>query len=79
MFDINCKSIIFIFIFVVVFFFQEAVSRVNRDETGVHALLIYYNQLYFVERKFFPKGKDNAMPVYFHWLVVCWNLLLHLL
>lgn len=46
---------------------KEAVSRVNRDETGVHALLIYYNQLYFVERKFFPKGKDNAMPVYFHW------------
>ncbi|XP_068725631.1 rhophilin-2-B-like isoform X1 [Montipora capricornis] len=46
---------------------KEAVSRVNRDETGVHALLMYYNQLYFVERKFFGKGKGNIMPVYFHW------------
>lgn len=78
MFGVNCESITFLFVFFVVFF-KEAVSRVNRDETGVHALLIYYNQLYFVERKFFPKGMDNAMPVYFHWLVVCRNLSLHVL
>jgi hypothetical protein len=47
--------------------FQEAVSKASRDEAGIHALYMYYNQLYFVERKFFPKGKGYIMPVYFHW------------
>ncbi|KAL9974981.1 hypothetical protein ACROYT_G012093 [Oculina patagonica] len=46
---------------------KEAVCKANRDETGIHALFSYYNQLYFVEKKFFPKGKGYIMPVYFHW------------
>lgn len=46
---------------------KEAVCKVNRDETGIHALFSYYNQLYFVERKFFPQRKGEAIPVYFHW------------
>lgn len=46
---------------------KEAVYKASRDEAGIHALYMYYNQLYFVERKFFPKGKGYIMPVYFHW------------
>ena len=41
--------------------------KVSRDEGGIHALFSYYNQLYFVEKKFFPQRKGVAMPVYFHW------------
>lgn len=46
---------------------KEAVCKVSRDEGGIHSLFSYYNQLYFVERKFFPQRKGVAMPIYFHW------------
>lgn len=46
---------------------KEAVNKANRDENGIHSLFKYYNQLYFVEKKFFPNGKHYTVSVYFHW------------
>jgi hypothetical protein len=39
-----------------------------RDNTGVSLLFDYYNQLYFVERRFFPP--DRSLGIYFEWLVI---------
>lgn len=36
-----------------------------RDNTGVGLLFRYYNQLYFVERRFFPP--DRSLGIYFEW------------
>lgn len=36
-----------------------------RDTTGVSLLFRYYNQLYFVERRFFPP--DRSLGIYFEW------------
>jgi len=39
-----------------------------RDSSGVALLFQYYNQLYFVERRFFPP--DRSLGIYFEWWVV---------
>ncbi|KAF6197785.1 hypothetical protein GE061_008751, partial [Apolygus lucorum] len=37
----------------------------HRDSSGLSLLFQYYNQLYFVERRFFPP--DRTLPIYFEW------------
>lgn len=59
------KSMQHFFKVVFVFVLQVAVMNVSRDESGIQCLYEYYNQLYFIEKKFFPKA--GGMSVYFHW------------
>ncbi|XP_073987279.1 GTP-Rho-binding protein rhophilin isoform X2 [Rhodnius prolixus] len=44
---------------------REAMRTPRRDASGVTLLLQYYNQLYFVERRFFPP--DRSLGIYFEW------------
>ncbi|BES99737.1 BRO1 [Nesidiocoris tenuis] len=44
---------------------RQAMRSPHRDSSGVSLLFQYYNQLYFVERRFFPP--DRSLPIYFEW------------
>ena len=44
---------------------RQAVRTPTRDMEGVSLLFQYYNQLHFVERRFFPSDKRNGL--YFEW------------
>lgn len=37
----------------------------SRNEAGLELLIEYYNQLYFLEQRFFHPG--NMLAVQFHW------------
>lgn len=44
---------------------RQAMRTPTRDGAGVQLLFEYYNQLYFVERRFFPP--DRSLGIYFEW------------
>lgn len=44
---------------------RQAMRTPLRDTTGIALLFRYYNQLYFVERRFFPP--DRSLGIYFEW------------
>ncbi|XP_065569977.1 rhophilin-2-B-like [Artemia franciscana] len=44
---------------------RQAMRTPSRDASGVSLLYEYYNQLYFVERRFFPS--DRSLGVFFEW------------
>lgn len=44
---------------------RQAMRTPLRDNSGVALLFRYYNQLYFVERRFFPP--DRSLGIYFEW------------
>ena len=43
----------------------QAMRTPTRDQHGIALLFQYYNQLYFVERRFFPPDRSNG--IYFEW------------
>ncbi|XP_050295394.1 rhophilin-2 isoform X2 [Anthonomus grandis grandis] len=44
---------------------RQAMRTPLRDTTGIGLLFRYYNQLYYVERRFFPP--DRSLGIYFEW------------
>ncbi|GLV36368.1 Rhophilin [Carabus blaptoides fortunei] len=44
---------------------RQAIRTPLRDNTGVALLFRYYNQLYYVERRFLPP--DRSLGIYFEW------------
>ena len=50
---------------------RQAMRTPTRDNNGIALLFEYYNQLYFVERRFFPS--DRSLGIYFEWYE--WNLI----
>ncbi|EEB12753.1 Rhophilin-2, putative [Pediculus humanus corporis] len=44
---------------------RQAIRTPLRDENGISLLFQYYNQLYFLERRFFPP--DRSLGIYFEW------------
>ncbi|XP_044744645.1 rhophilin-2 isoform X1 [Coccinella septempunctata] len=44
---------------------RQAMRTPLRDSSGISLLFRYYNQLYFVERRFFPP--DRSLGIYFEW------------
>ena len=44
---------------------RRAMRTPTRDSNGISLLFEYYNQLYFVERRFFPP--DRSLGIYFEW------------
>ncbi|XP_012257793.2 rhophilin-2 isoform X3 [Athalia rosae] len=44
---------------------RQAMRTPTRDTSGIALLLRYYNQLYFIERRFFPP--DRSLGIYFEW------------
>lgn len=44
---------------------RQAMRTPLRDNNGIALLFRYYNQLYFVERRFFPP--DRSLGIYFEW------------
>lgn len=44
---------------------RQAMRTPLRDNSGIGLLFRYYNQLYFVERRFFPP--DRSLGIYFEW------------
>ncbi|XP_063905456.1 rhophilin-2 isoform X3 [Zophobas morio] len=44
---------------------RQAIRTPLRDLSGISLLFRYYNQLYFVERRFFPP--DRSLGIYFEW------------
>jgi BRO1-like domain. len=47
---------------------RQAMRTPNRDNSGISLLFQYYNQLYFIERRFFPP--DRSLGIYFEWWVI---------
>ena len=46
---------------------RQAMRTPTRDKNGTALLFQYYNQLYFVERRFFPP--DRSSGLFFEWWV----------
>ncbi|CAH1270501.1 RHPN2 [Branchiostoma lanceolatum] len=44
---------------------RRAMRTPERDEAGIELLMEYYNQLYYVEKRFFPPNRH--LGIYFHW------------
>ena len=44
---------------------RQAMRTPTRDTNGISLLFEYYNQLYFVERRFFPP--DKSLGIFFEW------------
>ncbi|KAL5021986.1 hypothetical protein ScPMuIL_001141 [Solemya velum] len=44
---------------------RQAIRTPQRDETGVSLLIEYFNQLFFIERRFF--APETKISVHFHW------------
>ena len=55
------------FIYIILLFFQ-AMRTPERDESGVALIFEYFNQLYFIDRRFFPP--DRSLGVFFEWSVL---------
>ena len=45
---------------------RQAVRTPTRDNHGISLLFQYYNQLYFVERRFFSQDKSSCI-LHFEW------------
>lgn len=45
--------------------FRLALRTPQRNDSGVGLLMEYYNQLYFLEKRFFPP--ERKIPIMFHW------------
>ena len=50
---------------------RQAMRTPTRDNNGIALLFEYYNQVYFVERRFFLP--DRSLGIYFEWYE--WNLI----
>lgn len=46
---------------------RQAVRTPVRNLQGVELLFEYYNQLYFIENRFFPPDKSYKLGIYFQW------------
>ncbi|XP_071813883.1 rhophilin-2-like [Apostichopus japonicus] len=46
---------------------RQAVRTPVRNLQGIELLYEYYNQLYFVENRFFPPDKSHKSGIYFQW------------
>ncbi|XP_025068521.1 rhophilin-1 [Alligator sinensis] len=44
---------------------RQAMRTPSRNEAGLELLMEYYNQLYFLDNRFFPPSKN--LGVFFHW------------
>ncbi|KAM4028676.1 rhophilin-1 [Anomaloglossus baeobatrachus] len=44
---------------------RQAMRTPSRSESGLELLMEYYNQLYFLEQRFFPSHR--SLGVFFHW------------
>ncbi|XP_050427049.1 rhophilin-2 [Adelges cooleyi] len=44
---------------------RQDIQFPRRDSSGISLLIHYFNQLYYVERRFFPP--DRSMGIYFEW------------
>uniref|UniRef100_UPI00398E99B9 rhophilin-1 isoform X2 n=1 Tax=Pristiophorus japonicus TaxID=55135 RepID=UPI00398E99B9 len=44
---------------------RQAMRTPTRNDAGIELLMEYYNQLYFIDNRFFPPNKN--MGIYFHW------------
>ncbi|XP_050528546.1 rhophilin-2-B [Daktulosphaira vitifoliae] len=44
---------------------RQDIQFPKRDNSGISLLIQYFNQLYYVERRFFPP--DRSMGIYFEW------------
>ena len=44
---------------------RQAMWTPTRDQNGVALLFEHFNQLYFVERRFFPP--DRSLGIFFEW------------
>ncbi|XP_068094220.1 rhophilin-1 [Hyperolius riggenbachi] len=44
---------------------RQAMRTPSRSEAGIELLMEYYNQLYFLDNRFFPPSR--TLGVYFHW------------
>ncbi|XP_013410860.1 rhophilin-2-A-like isoform X2 [Lingula anatina] len=44
---------------------RQAMRTPQRSPLGLELLYQYYNQLYFIEKRFFPT--DRSLGIYFHW------------
>ncbi|XP_072324319.1 rhophilin-1 isoform X2 [Scyliorhinus torazame] len=44
---------------------RQAMRTPTRNEAGIELLMEYYNQLYFIDNRFFPPTKN--MGIFFHW------------
>ncbi|XP_043394917.1 rhophilin-1 isoform X7 [Chelonia mydas] len=44
---------------------RQAMRTPSRNEAGLELLMEYYNQLYFLDNRFFPPNKN--LGVFFHW------------
>nr|XP_057929507.1 rhophilin-1 [Doryrhamphus excisus] len=44
---------------------RQAMRTPSRDQTGLELLMEYYNQLYYVDQRFFPPHR--TLGVHFHW------------
>ncbi|NXV09570.1 RHPN1 protein, partial [Cettia cetti] len=45
--------------------FRQAMRTPSRNEAGLELLMEYYNQLYFLDSRFFPPTK--TLGIFFHW------------
>ncbi|XP_032876306.1 rhophilin-1 [Amblyraja radiata] len=44
---------------------RQAMRTPTRNDAGIELLMEYYNQLYFIDNRFFPPNKN--MGIFFHW------------
>ncbi|XP_072426117.1 rhophilin-1 isoform X1 [Chiloscyllium punctatum] len=44
---------------------RQAIRTPTRNDAGIELLMEYYNQLYFIDNRFFPPNKN--MGIFFHW------------
>ncbi|XP_033117233.1 rhophilin-1-like [Anneissia japonica] len=44
---------------------RQAIKTPSRNDAGIELLFEYYNQLYFIEHRFFPPSRH--LGIYFHW------------
>lgn len=47
------------------FFFYQAMRTPSRNQAGLELLMEYYNQLYYLDQRFFPLHRN--LGVQFHW------------
>ncbi|XP_069778285.1 rhophilin-1 isoform X2 [Narcine bancroftii] len=44
---------------------RQAMRTPTRNDAGIELLMEYYNQLYFIDNRFFPPNKNTG--IFFHW------------
>ena len=47
---------------------RQAIRTPERNYAGIELLTEYFNQLYYVEKRFFRPNRQ--LPLYFHWWVL---------